>query len=339
MRRIAIAATVFVFLGMFVAMAGESFVLKVSYSPGNMPPENSPDIMYGEVFKKEAEARSNNQVKVEIYPSGQLGVAAEVLQGVMSGYIEMTLMDNTILNQHYKLSQLLTSPGIFDSIAEWEEVMAGPWGKMYVDEVRKNTGVQILNVYCKGFRHFTTSNKELKVVGDAQGVTFRVMESPVSIRMVEALGAKAVPMPGSDMYMAMRNGVVDGQENPIASFIQDKSFEVQKYMVLDGHIAGVTLNVINAELLESMPADIRKAVQEAADIANEAAKKVVLDLERRGVQYIRDQGLTVYEPTPEERRAWHDAVKGPAQEYIRSQLGNEPMDELLKAIDAVRNKK
>ena len=338
MRRTAVAAVLFLFVGLFVAVAGESFVLKVSYSPGNMPPEDSPDIMYGEVFKKEAEARSNGQVKVEIYPSGQLGVAAEVLQGVMSGYIEMTLIDNTMLNQHYSLSQLLTSPGIFSSIDEWEEVIAGPWGKMYAEEVKKNTGVMILNMYCKGFRHFTTSNKELKTVDDARGVTFRVMESPVSIKMVEALGAKAVPMPGSDMYMAMRNGVVDGQENPISSFIQDKSFEVQKYMVLDGHIAGVTLNAISAELFDSMPPDVQKAVQEAADIANEAAKKVVVDLERRGVQYIRDQGLKVYEPTPEELEAWHETVKGPTQQYIRGVLGDDPMDELLKAIDAVRNK-
>lgn len=338
MRRTAVAAVLLVFAGLFVAVAGESFVLKVSYSPGNMPAKDSPDIMFGEVFKKEAEARTNGKVKVEIYPSGQLGVAAEVLQGVMSGYIEMTLIDNTMLNQHYKLSQLLTSPGIFESIAEWEAVMAGPWGKMYREEVRKNTGVLILNMYCKGFRHFTTSNKELKVVGDAKGVTFRVMESPVSIKMVEALGAKAVPMPGNEMYMAMRNGVVDGQENPISSFIQDKSFEVQKFMVLDGHIAGVTLNVISADTFASMPPEVQKAVQAAADIANVEAKKVVADLELRGVKYIRDQGLKVYEPTREELTAWHETVKGPTQEYIRGVLGNAPMDELLKAIDAVRKK-
>ncbi|MCL2000754.1 MAG: TRAP transporter substrate-binding protein [Planctomycetes bacterium] len=338
MGRTVIAVMLLVFVNLFVVPAAEPLVLKVTYSPGNMPAEDSPEIMFGEVFKKEVEARSNGRIAVEIYPSGQLGVASEMLQGVMAGYIEMTLIDNTMLNQHFRLSQLLAAPGIFSTISEWDEVMAGPWGEMYREEVRKNTGVMILNMYCKGFRHFTTSNKELRVVGDARGVTFRVMESPVAIRMVEALGARAVPMPGSEMYMAMRTGVVDGQENPIASFIQDKSFEVQKYMVLNGHVAGVTLNTINAALFDSLSPDLRQAIQEAADIAAEEGKRVMRDLEVRGVQYIRDQGLTVYQPTPEELKDWHDAIRGPTQEYIRSVLGEAPMEELLKAIEVVRNK-
>ena len=316
------------------------FTIKVTYVPGHMDPEESPDIMCGYVFKRECEARSNGRIQVDIYGSSQLGTMGEVLQGTMAGYIETTITDNTMYNQHLPMSQVLSVPGIFSTMDEVDEVLNGTeWGKEYVVQIREKLGVRILNHYCKGFRHFTTTNTPLQKVEDARGISFRVMESPVSIRMVEAIGAKAMPLPSSEVYMALRNGVVDGQENPISSFIQDKNYEVQKFMVLDGHIAGIASFIMNEEYYQSLPDDLKRVVDEAAALSSREATRVARRLDVDGVGFLREKGLTVYQPTPEELEDWHRVVSGPTQEYVRSVLTGGELDALLQAIQQVRESK
>ncbi len=335
MKRIALCV-IAAFLGIgMVAFAGQ-YNVKFGFMPGNLPAEDSPDIMYAETFKKEVEARTNGQFAVTLYPSAQLGGQAEMIQGVMGGYVDMAIIDTSMLNNMYDPGQVLSAPGLFASPEECDAILAGDWGKNYTDAIRKISNIHILDMHCKGFRNFTTSNKELKVAADAQGVTFRVMENPVSIAMVEALGAKAVPMPGSEMYLAMSNGVVDGQENPVFNIIQDKTYEVQKYLVLDGHMAGIMGYIMSGSLYDSLPEDIRAAVDESSNIAMEAAKVIVEKKNREGVQVLRDYGMSVYEPTEAELAEWHAIILEPTLKYIRSIIGDAPVDELMAAIAEYR---
>ncbi len=315
---------------------GAEYSIKLSYTPGNLPATDSPDIMYAEVFKKEVEANSKGAIKITLYPSNQLGSPAESIQGVIGGYIDMTIVDMAILNTIYAPSQLPASPGLFRSETECDAILAGDWGVRFRADFEKATGIHLLNMHAKGFRNFTTSNKELRTVADAAGVTFRVQESQLMIRMVEALGAKAVPMPGSEMDMAMRNGVVDGQENPVLNIIQDKTYEVQKYLVLDGHSAGIMCYLINGKLFASFSPELKKVVDDAAAKAMAAAVKVVETKNREGVQILRDRGMTVYEPTAAELKAWHDTIFGPTQEYVRGELGSEVVDDLLRVLKKQR---
>lgn len=318
---------------------GKVYTIKLSYTPGSLPAEDSPDIMYAEVFKKYVEENSGGALKVDLYPSGQLGSAAESLQGVVGGNIEMAIIDASLLNNLYDNGQVLSTPGLFNSVEECDAVINGDWGAGFKSAVKEKTGVNILNMHCKGFRCFTTSNKELKVVGDAKGVTFRVMENPVSIKMVEALGAKAVPMPGSEMYVAMQNGVVDGQENPILNIIQDKTYEVQKYLVLDEHMAGIMAYVMSDKFFAALPADLQKVITDGAAAAMPEAQKVVENKNTQGIQILKDNGMSIYEPTEAELADWHKAVFEPTQAYVRSTLGDQVMDELLAAIETYRASK
>ena len=319
------------------AAAAGQYSIKVAYTPGNLPATDSPDIMYAEVFKREVEKNSNGAIQVTLYPSGQLGSAAESVQGVMGGYIDMSIIDMTLLNNIYEPSQVLSTPGIFNSVEECNAILNNEWGAAYKKDFEAATRIHILNMHSKGFRNFTTANKELKLPADAKGVTFRVMESPVSIKMVEALGAKAVPMPGSEMYIAMRNGVVDGQENPVLNIIQDKTYEVQKYLVLDGHIAGIMAYIMNGKLYNSFSDELKTVVDAAAAQAMEEAVKVVETKNREGIQVLRDHGMVVYEPTPDEIRQWQeDAIFPATQAYVRGVLGDKVVDDLLGALKTFR---
>ena len=231
---------------------------------------------------------------------------------------------------------MLACPALFANEEECDAVLASEWGQNFWDNVAKESGVRVLSAFCNGMRSFTTSNKELTTVDSAKGVTFRVMPSAVYEKMVEAIGANPVPMPGSEMYTAMQNGTVDGQENPPVNILNDRTYEVQKYMVLDKHVASVVTFCISEAAWQNLPEDLQKVVSDAAATVTPEAAAVCTTLNDNGVAKLQELGMSVYEPTEEELADWHDAMRDPCVEYVKSQLGDEIVDELLNAIDAVR---
>lgn len=314
----------------------QTWTIKLAMTQGDMDREESAEIMYAELFKEYVEANSGGAVKVDIYPSGQLGSAAENVQGIVANNVEMAIVNMTLLNSIYEDSMLLSCPGLFSSEEECDAILNGEWGKSFFADMEAATGVKMLTAISNGFRCFTTSNKELTTVDTAKGVTWRVMESPVCIKMVEALGANPVPMAGSEMYTAMQNGTVDGQENPPVNILNDKTYEVQKYMVLDKHMASIVTFVISSKFMDTLPQELQKVIYDGANAAMPEAQRVVKKVNDEGVDKLREYGMSVYEPTEEELAAWHEKIAGPCQDYVRGELGDEVVDNLLTAIETVR---
>jgi C4-dicarboxylate-binding protein DctP len=312
------------------------YTLKLAYTPTAMDPNDSPDVMYGEVFKNYVEEQSNGKIIVDIYPGGQLGNAAEFVQGVSSGAIEIAVINISMLNNIYKPTMLLSIPGLFSSIEECNDVLNGKWGQSMFKEVNEVSKIRIMDTGSNGFRHFTNKIREVKTMEDTRGITFRVMENPVSVRMVEAMGARAVPMPGSEMYMAMKTGVVDGQENPILNIIQDKTFEVQKYLTLDGHMASIMAYIINDDIFVSLPEDLQKVVLEGSKLATKAANKVISIRNEEGLEFLKKQGMIVTRPTAKALEAWHSTIFNATESFVRKEIGDEMVDSLIDALDAYR---
>lgn len=317
--------------------ADKVYTIKLAYTPTAMDPNESPDVMYGEVFKNYVEENSDGKILVDIYPGGQLGNAAEFVQGVSSGAIEMAVINISMLNNIYKPTMMLSIPGLFASIEECNAVMNGPWGQSMFEEVKDLSGIRILNTGSNGFRHFTNDIREVKTMADTRGITFRVMENPVSVRMVESMGARAVPMPGSEMYMAMKTGVVDGQENPILNIIQDKTYEVQNYLTLDGHMASIMAYIMNEQLFASLPADLQEVVRDGSKLASDAANEVITVRNEEGLVFLKEQGMIVTQPTEAALKEWHDTIFDATQSFVREEVGDEVVDALVEAIDSYRN--
>ena len=162
-------------------------------------------------------------------------------------------------------------------------------------------------------RCFTTKGHEVRTVADAKGLTFRVMDSAIYVKMVEAISANAVPMPGSEMYVAMQNGVVDGHENTIPNILQDKTYEVQDWICMDEHIPSMSAVYFNEALYQSLSDAQRAVIDEAAVEAQTAARAVVANILENGIASLEANGMTVYIPTEEEKAEWHEAY-GPACE-------------------------
>ena len=182
-------------------------------------------------------------------------------------------------------------------------------------------------------RCFTTTDKELTTVDTAKGVTFRVMQSEVCEKMVEAIGANPVPMAGSEMYTALQNGTVDGQENPPVNILNDKTYEVQKYMVMDKHIASIVTFAISENFLKSLPEDLQKIVTDAAEAVTPESAEVCAKLNEEGVAKLEEYGMSVYTPSAEELEDWHGAMRQTCIDFVTKQVGSELVNELLTAID------
>lgn len=312
--------------------AQTTYTIKLAMQQGDVARESSAEVTWVERFKEEVEANSNGRITVEIYPSAQLGSQEDNIASLLNNSLEMTVVNVTLLNSVSPETMLLSCPALFANEEQCDAVLAGEWGQQFWSDVADEAGVRVLAAFCNGMRSFTAKTP-LTTVESAKGITFRVMTSEVCEKMVEAIGANPVPMPGSEMYTALQNGTVSGQENPPINILNDKTYEVQDYMVLDKHIASVVTFVMSDDFWNSLPEDLQQVVADAAATVTPEASAVCKTLNDEGVAKLREYGMEVYEPTEEELEAWHDTMRDPCVDYVKGQLGSEIVDGLLAAIE------
>jgi TRAP-type C4-dicarboxylate transport system substrate-binding protein len=137
----------------------------------------------------------------------------------------------------------------------------------------------------------------------------------------------------------MQNGVVDGQENPVINVIQDLTYEVQKYMVLDGHTASIMMGVISGQWFNTLPADLQQIVIDGMNLGGEKAFELTQKLNRDGIATLREKGLQVYEPTPQELEEWHSIIYPATVSFVKNQVGDELVNRLDAEIKTYRAKK
>lgn len=328
-----LAAAMVMSTGM-VASADEAVTIKLGYTHATTK-EESDEVMYAETFKEYVEANCDSIV-VELYPGGALGSQADTVGAVSAGTVEMTIQNSSQLNNYDINTMIFGMSGTFRDIAEVNAVCDSDWAKEVFAGTQDASGIYVLGNSCTGMRSFTANGKEVKSVEDAKGLTFRVPESPIYIKLVEAISANPVPMPSSEMYVAMQNGVVDGQENPIQNVVIDKTYEVQDWYVLDNHTPTVMSYMMNGKFYDSLTDD-QKAVVEAAHVeAMAAARETTLKLEASGIETLEANGMTVYVPTAEELQGWHDAYGPVCEEYMREQVGDELVDGLFALLEEIR---
>ena len=319
------------------ALAKAEYTLRLGYISPELTPDVNNETMFVYTFRDYVQEQSEGRIEVQIYPAGQLGTFPEMISGCIDGTVDMAIVNVIPMNSFYQPSMIFGLPGVFKDMDECTAVLQGEWGLAFNEGLRQELGIKVLNHWSSGMRNFTNSVRELRVPEDAKGLTFRVMESPVSIKMVEALGAKAVPIASSEMYVAMQNHVVDGQENPISSIIQDLTYEVQDYCILDGHFTSSMMLIMNDQLFEGMDADLQQIILDGAAKGYDEAIKVLKRIEAEGITLLEEKGMEVYVPTDEEKAEWHAIMYDATNEYVREKLGDEIVDSFLAAIDAVRN--
>jgi tripartite ATP-independent transporter DctP family solute receptor len=285
----------------------------------------------GAVLKNIIEAETSGGVEVKVFPASQLGNERELIEATKIGTIQMSMVSAAIAG-FYKEAQVLDIPFLFSNAPVAWKVMDGPFGKEMAADCLKKTGMRVLAYGETGFRNFTNSVRPIKSPADMKGLKLRVMESPVYVNMVKALGATPTPIAWAETYTALQQKVVDGQENPVAVIVFAKLFEVQKYMILDNHSYGIDFLLINDKFYRGLPKETQLIVKAAAIDAALCGRGLQQLNSAIGLAQLKEKGMQIYSPTPKERAMFREAAQKPVIDYIEKQVGKTWINKLMKAV-------
>jgi len=289
-------------------------------------------------FKKYVEEKSNGKIKVTTYPASQLGAEREELEGVQLGTIEMAALSTGPLPGIFPQIMVFDMPYLFSSTDVAYEILDGPIGTEILELMREKTGIRGLVWGENGFRHFTNSVRTIKKPEDMKGLKIRTMENPAHMAMVTALGASPTPMAFNEVYTALQQKTVDGQENPVSLIVSMRFHEVNKYATLDGHVYNPYILMINDKFYSSMPEDLQKILDEGAAVWRDAERKANAEQIEAGIQIMKDAGVEVTELTLEEIQAFRDATKSVYEEFGKKEVGEELINKVMEAVKQAESK-
>lgn len=273
--------------------ADKTYVLKFNTVGGPQQPE----VKGMEVFARELEKLSAGKIKVQVFHSGQLGNQQTQITGAMRGTLEMTFTDPNSLSRFDRSLGVFGAAYLFRDLDHLYRVMNGPIGSEYFERVAVNNGIRPLGVWYLGTRQLGLRDKAVRTPAEMRDVKLRMPSSPEWIAMGRALGANPTPMGFGEVYMALKTGVVDGQDNPLPTNEAMKFFEVTKYVVLTSHQIGMLWPSINEKLWKEMPEQYRSWIRTALAAAGQYQNRLVLDEEARLLKVIeKERGITVVRP-------------------------------------------
>ena len=236
-------------------------ILKFAHSGSNL--EDDPQNVAAYYFEKIVEERSNGYYDVQIYPNKQLGDTTTILEGIQTGNIEMGDIESGPTVSFLETESLWDLPYLFTSYEQAHEVIDGEVGDK-IAEQWKDIGITILGYNDGGFRYFTNSKRPIVEPSDMNGLKIRVMTSAVMVDSINAFGASAVPMAFAEVYSALQQGAIDGQENPYNVIFTQAYYEVQKYLTRSKHFFYLRHYMINSDFFEAQPAEMQELLRQCA---------------------------------------------------------------------------
>lgn len=278
-----------------------------------------------EHFKKLVEEKSGGEIKVNIFPQAQLGSEREEAEGVRMGTIEVTaIAAGGALPSFVPEMQVLGVPYLFKTREQVYSVLDGAIGEE-LNAYMQNKGFKNLSFWEVGFRNFTNNVRPIKSPADMKDMKVRVQESKIWMEFIKRLGGIPTPIPFSELYSALQQKVVDGEENPVATIYSMKYYEVQKYLTLDRHTYEAAVILANPKWFEGLTGDQQKIILEAAKETAVYQRKKLQERETEQLKVITDAGVQI-EETPD-IEAFAEATKD-----LHKVLGGAVPDELVNKI-------
>ena len=216
-----------------------------------------------EVLKKYIDEVTKGRMKVEVHHAGTLGKTRETMEMVRMETLEVALGGVSHIQRHVAELGILGLPFLWKDSETMFQVLDGALGR-YMESKLDGAGFYTLGFWDNGFRHITNSRKPILSVADLKGLKIRTMPNPVHMAFFKALGAAPMPMDWTEVFEALRTGVIDAQENPIAQIHAAKLVEVQKYCSLTAHVNEPAAVVMSKQFYNKLPDDMKLAVTAAA---------------------------------------------------------------------------
>jgi tripartite ATP-independent transporter DctP family solute receptor len=307
-----------------IAPAAAQITMRNSISIG----QNSHQGVGSDVFAKEVEKRTNGRYKIQNFYSGSLGGERESIEAVQLGTQELTLTSTGPVPNFVPEAKILDIPFLFRDKAHAHAVLDGPIG----DEMLKlfePKGFKALAWAENGVRHMTNNKRAVNTPDDLKGLKMRTMENPIHIAAYKGFGIVPTPMAFPEVFTALQQGTVDGQENPLSVIMAAKFDQVQKYLTLTAHVYSPAVWLMNKAAFDKLsPAD-QQAFIEAAKEGTKANRARVAEDDAKGVVDLRAKGMNVID-NPD--KAKFVAALATVNADFEKQFGKP-------AIDRIRNVK
>ena len=251
-----------------------------------------PIIQGMEKFKEIVEKQSGGKIKVNVFPGGALGSDQANVSAIQGGTLEMAAMNSGIFASQVKDFAVFDFPFMFANGKEADAVVDGAFGhKMHAKLEEK--GIVGLGYYELGFRNMTNGKRAINKVADIEGLKLRVIPNPINVDWVKALGANPTPLPFPELYAALEQKAVDGQENPLATIFGAKLFEVQKHLTLTGHQYNPQSVVISKKFWDGLSASEKKIVSDAVAESAKFQRTTARALEAGTLETLKKNGMEV----------------------------------------------
>jgi tripartite ATP-independent transporter DctP family solute receptor len=288
-----------------------------------------------EKFKEIVEKNSGGKLKVNLFPGGTLGSDQANVSAIQGGSLEMASMNSGIFASQVKEFAIFDFPFMFASTKEADAVVDGPFGKKMHAKLEEK-GLIGLAYYELGFRHITNGKRAINKVSDLEGLKLRVIPNPINVDWVKALGANPTPLPFPELYAALEQGAVDGQENPIATINSAKLYEVQKHMVLTAHQYNPQSVIISKKFWDGLSAAEKKVVADAAVESAKFQRETARNLEASLLANLKKNGMQVTQLSESEMATLRDKMR-PVTAKHGVTVGQDVVKELQAEIDKVRS--
>ena len=256
------------------------------------------------VAAREFEQLTDGRYRVRVYPASSLGNESAINESLALGAIDLIYTGASFVAAEYPLIALSDFPYAIEDFAHWQAYRDSPLFGEISANFGQATGSKVIGLTYYGFRH-VTANRAILHPDDMRNLKIRVPNAPMFLILPQATGANAAPMPFAEVYLALQQGVVDAQENPLTTIRFQRFYEVQSHINLTGHIVPSLLTLVSLQTLDEL-GEIDAAVLE--DVATRAAQRASEDIaadEERLVAWFTDRGLSVREV---DRDAFRESV-------------------------------
>jgi tripartite ATP-independent transporter DctP family solute receptor len=273
--------------------------------------------------------RTNGKWTIKQFPANALGGEREMVEGAQIGTVDIVVTSTGPVGNFVPDTLLTDIPFLFRDYKHAHAVLDGPIGQRILDQFPKH-GLIGLAWGENGFRNLTNSKRPIKTPEDAKGLKVRTMENQVHMTAFRTIGVLPTPMAFPELFTALQQGTVDGQENPIGVILSAKFPQVQKYLSLTQHVYSPALIILSPTIWNQLSAEEKTAMKEAAKAGAAAMRKKAFDDAQNGVEELRKQGMEVV--TELDRKAFEDALKPAFAEYAK-RFGQEKIDEIRNYKD------
>jgi len=276
-------------------------------------------------FEKYVEEKTNGKVQIEFHPAGVLGSEPEMQESMRMGTLE-AFVGGPFDTVSVKLN-LFLMPFFFN---DQEALMRAAKDERVfniISEDAEANGLKVLAIGDGGARQITNSKRRIVTPDDMKGLKLRTPSIEAITYCMETLGANYISMPLADVYMALKNGTVDGQENPIATIYDQKLHEVQPYIFYVNYQYHPEVMTMNAKFYNELPAEYQQIISDGAWLFVETENKIALENAEARLEEMKAAGCDIYTPTDEERQAFIDAC-APVYDHFVNELGYFTQEEL-----------